>query len=243
MSAASTVDSPDSLAGWPMPWPDFTIDWTRAALLVVDLQNYGCNPDVGVAAMLQLRYPEIAAYYVPRITGTVIPNTARLQAAFRAAGREVAFTRHGPLLSDGRDMIPRRRRRDSDSLDMTNTPTLWSRGSFEHEVVAALAPGPDELVIDKNTSSVFNSTGLEWLLRNMGVETLVVTGMATDMCVETSSRDAADRGFNVVIVEDATATFMEAHHRAALSGFARVFGQVWSTQQVLDGLGRAAGGR
>ena len=92
-------------------------------------------------------------------------------------------------------------------------------------------------MLDKNTSSAFNSTGLEWLLRNMDVETLVVVGMATDMCVETTARDAADRGFNVIVVEDATATFFEHHHRAALSGFARVFGQVWDTDRVLTALG------
>ena len=60
--------------------------------------------------------------------------------------------------------------------------------------------------------------------------------MATDMCVETTARDAADRGFNVIVVEDATATFFEHHHRAALSGFARVFGQVWDTDAVLAAL-------
>ena len=70
----------------------------------------------------------------------------------------------------------------------------------------------------------------------MDVETLVLAGMATDMCVETTGRDAADRGFNVIVVEDATATFFEHHHRAALSGFARVFGQVWDTARVLAAL-------
>lgn len=159
--------------------------------------------------------------------------------AFRRAGRRVLFTRHGPLLPDGSDMILRRRRRDTDSVTTTNTPTLWSKGSFEHEVIAALAPKAGELVIDKNTSSAFNSTGIEWMLRNMGIETLVVAGMATDMCVETTSRDAADRGFNVIIAEDASATFFEHHHRAALSGFARVFGQVWSAGEVIAAVEQA----
>jgi nicotinamidase-related amidase len=233
------IDSPDNFPGWHMPWPSFAVEWSRAALLVIDMQNYGCNPDAGVAQMLALRHPEIARYYVPRLVETVIPTTRRLLAAFRDAHRSVLFTRHGPLLADGSDMIARRRRRDSDSLTTTNTPTLWHRGTFEHEVIAALAPREGELVIDKNTSSAFNSTGIEWLLRNLGVETLVVAGMATDMCVEATSRDAADRGFNVIIVEDASATFFAHHHAAALSGFARVFGQVWSSEKVLAALSRA----
>ncbi|MBL8688603.1 MAG: cysteine hydrolase [Rhodospirillaceae bacterium] len=232
------IDSPATLPGWHMPWPSFEIDWKKAALVVIDMQNYGCNPDAGVAQMLSLRYPEIAGYYVPRLTETAIPNAKKLLTAFRRAGRQVLFTRHGPLMPDGRDMIARRRRRDTDSVTTTNTPTLWSKGSFEHEIIEALKPEANEMVIDKNTSSAFNSTGIEWMLRNMGIETLVVAGMATDMCVETTSRDAADRGFNVIIAEDASATFFPDHHRAALSGFARVFGQVWSSGDVISALQR-----
>ncbi len=200
------------------------------------MQNYGCNPDVGLMQMLSERHPEIAAYYVPRVSQTAVPNARRLLEGFRSAARPVVFTRHGPLLADGSDMIARRRRRDEDALASTGAPALWHRGTFEHEVIAPLAPAPGELVIDKNTSSALNSTGIEGLLRNMDVETLVLAGMATDMCVETTARDASDRGFNVIVVEDATATFFEHHHRAALSAFARVFGQVWDTEDVLAAL-------
>lgn len=226
-------DSPQSFPEWFMPWPSFEVDWTQAGLLVVDFQNYGCNPKCGVAAMLSGQFPEVASYYLPRLRET-IGNTRRLLNAFRSAGREVVYTRHGALLSDGRDMIARRRLRDADSVEQTETPTLWSKGSFEHEVVSELAPLIDELVIDKNASSAFNGTGIDQLLRNLGLKTLIVTGMATDMCVETTARDAADRGYNVIVVEDATATFFAAHHRAALSAMARVYTQVWSTDQVLQ---------
>ena len=236
VSELPPIDSPATLAAWHFPWPAFEVDWSRAALLVVDMQNYGCNPDAGIGPMLSQRYPDTARYYLPRLAETVIPNVERLVAAFRRAGREVVFTRHGPLLADGRDMIERRRRRDVDALAATDLPALWHRGTFEHELIEQLQPAPDDLVVDKNTSSAFNSTGIEWLLRNMGIEVLVVVGMATDMCVETTARDAADRGFDVIVVEDATATFFEQHHRAALSGFARVFGRVWSTDEVLAAL-------
>jgi nicotinamidase-related amidase len=236
MSELPPVDSPETFAGWHMPWPEFEVDWARAALLLIDLQNYGGNPDAGLGPMLTERYPAIASYYLPRVTELVIPNTRLLLDGFRAAGRRVVFTRHGPLLADGSDMVERRRRRDREALAETGTPALWHRGTFEHEVVADLAPAPGELVLDKNTSSAFSSTGIEWLLRNMDVETLVLVGVATDMCVETTARDAADRGFNVIVVEDATATFFEHHHRAALSAFARVFGQVWNSERVLAAL-------
>ena len=72
------IDSPETFAGWHMPWPQFEVDWQRAALLLVDMQNYGCNPDAGLGPMLSERYPEIAGYYLPRVTDTVIPNAQRL---------------------------------------------------------------------------------------------------------------------------------------------------------------------
>jgi biuret amidohydrolase len=227
-----TIESPETFPEWFMPWPSFQVDWSKSALVVIDYQNYGSNPDCGVAKMLSEQFPAVADYYVPRLE-TTIANTQRLLTAFRKSKREIVFTRHGALLSDGRDMIARRRLRDSDSVDATSSPTLWSRGSFEHEIVAQLAPEPDELVIDKNASSAFNGTGIDQLLRNMELQTLVIAGMATDMCVETTARDAADRGYQVIVVDDACATFFPEHHNAALSALARVYTQVWSTDAVL----------
>jgi nicotinamidase-related amidase len=218
-----------------MPWPSFQVDWKITALLVVDFQNYSSNERCGVAHMLSERFPEVASYYLPRIRDAV-SNARRLLEAFRSAKGEIIYTRHGALLKDGRDMILRRQRRDSESCERTDQPTLWAKGSHEHEVIAELAPLDDELVIDKNASSPFNGTGIDQLLRNMGIETLVMIGMATDMCVETTARDAADRGYNVIVVEDAVATFVPEHHRAALSALARVYTQVWNTDRVLRAL-------
>ena len=241
MTDPPPIDSPETFAGWHMPWPAFEVEWERAALVLIDLQNYGCNAEAGLGPMLAERYPEIARYYLTRVLEIAAPNARRLLDRFRAAGLPVVYTRHGPLLADGSDMIARRRRRDDEALATTGTPALWHRGTFEHEVIDALAPAAGELVLDKNTSSAFNSTGIEWLLRNLEVQTLVVAGLATDMCVETTARDAADRGFDVIVVEDATATFFEHHHRAALSGFARVFGQVWDSERVLAALDTGLG--
>jgi nicotinamidase-related amidase len=230
------IDSPQSFPNWIMPWPAFDVDWSKVGLLIIDFQNYGSNPECGVMQMIAERYSDVAEYYVPRICDVAIPNARRLLDLFRKTKREVVYTRHGALLRDGRDMILRRQQRDADSVSQTDRPTLWSRGSSEHQVVTELAPLDDELVIDKNASSPFNGTGIDQLLRNLGLETLVIVGMATDMCVETTARDAADRGYNVIVVEDATATFFPSHHTNALSALARVYAQVWSTEQVIQQL-------
>ena len=115
------VDSPDSFPGWIMPWPGFEVDWSRAGLLVVDMQNYSSNPACGIAQMLIERYPDVARYYVPRIDDAVA-NTRRLLEAFRSSEREVVFTRHGALLGDGRDMIARRQQRDDQAREQTDRP-------------------------------------------------------------------------------------------------------------------------
>jgi biuret amidohydrolase len=234
------VDSPHSLPDWFISWPSFEVDWRRTALLVIDYQNYSSNPSAGVAKMLLEQRPDVAAYYIPRITKVTIPNSSRLIDGFRRAAGEVIYTRHGSLLAGGRDMVLRRRRRETDVLQMTGVPHMAAVGSFEHAIIDPLAPQPGELVIDKNSASPFNSTGIDQLLHNMRIETLVISGMATEMCVETTARDAADRGYNVIVVEDAVATFCEEHHYAALSALARVFTQVWNTDEVLAALHAAA---
>jgi nicotinamidase-related amidase len=233
---AATIDSPATFPDWVMPWPDLTIDWGRSALLVIDVQNYSSNVRVGIAQMLFEQRPSVATYYADRIKNTMVPNIARLIDGFRSVGREVIYTRHGALLPDGRDMILRRRRRDSAATTQTRKPALWPLGSYEHDIIEELRPELAELVVDKNSSSPFNGTGIDQLLRNMGIDTLVLSGTATEMCVETTARDAGDRGYNVIVAEDATGTYFHAHHVAALSSIARVFGQVWDTTAVLDAL-------
>lgn len=240
----ASIDSPATLPDWVMPWPDLNIDWGRSALLVIDVQNYSSNVRVGIAEMLFEQRPSVATYYADRIQNTMVPNIARLIDGFRSVGREVIYTRHGALLPDGRDMILRRRRRDSAATTQTRKPALWPHGSYEHGIIDELKPEPGDLIVDKNSSSPFNSTGIDQVLRNMAIDTLVLSGTATDMCVETTARDAGDRGYNVIVAEDATGTYFHAHHIAALSSIARVFGQVWDTTTVLDallvGLGRDA---
>ena len=95
MSDLSPIDSPETFAGWHMPWPRFEVDWARAALVLIDMQNYGCNPDVGLMQMLSERYPEIARYYMPRVTDTAVPmagccSTASARRAATSCSRVTA---------------------------------------------------------------------------------------------------------------------------------------------------------
>ena len=106
-------------------------------------------------------------------------------------------------------------------------------GSPGHSIVSALTPRPGELVLDKNTSSAFNSTALDLFLRNMGLTTLVFAGLVTEQCVLMTALDAADRGFHCIIAADGCATIDRGSHEAALLMFRRVWGYVLPSREIL----------
>src|SRR5262249_26110742 len=93
-------------------------------------------------------------------------------------------------------------------------------------MIPMLAPAADDIVLPKTSSGVFNSTNIDYVLRNLGIETLIVAGIMTDQCVDMAVRDAADRGYLVTCVGDACAAATEERHAAALRAFG---GYCWTT--------------
>ena len=96
-----------------------------------------------------------------------------------------------------------------------------------------LTPEPSDFVVNKRSIGAFASTGIDHLLRSLGREQLYMTGISTNMCVETTAREAADRGYLVTMVEDACATTHADLHETTLRNFKRLFGRVRTTDQVL----------
>ena len=159
----------------------------------------------------------------------VIPNGQKLLAACRVAGVEVIYTVVEALTLDGRDR----------SLDYKVSGIFFPKGSWEAEVLDELKPLANEIVIPKTSSSLFNSTNFEYVLRNLGVEYVMVMGILTDQCVETAIRDGCDRGFLMTLIDDACATFAAQRHQEALTGF-KGYCRVRTTEQILGELtGRA----
>lgn len=174
-------------------------DPARTCLLLVDVQNYVWNEKRGAGN----------PYMYDRIRDTVIPGLQRLIGLMRASGGEVMYTVMENLTHDGRDR----------SLDYKLSNFFIAKGSWEAKPLDAVAPGPDDILLPKTSSGVFNSTNIEYLLRNIGIDTLLITGFLTDQCIDHTVRDAADRGFYPVCVEDACATETETRHQAALNAF------------------------
>lgn len=223
----------DGLAALPNLSPaGFQLDARKSALFVVDMQYIDAHRDHGLGTMLKAEYPAVWRYYFERVERLVVPNTARLIAASRAAGLRVIYLTIGPVLPDGADMVALRRPAVSEGL----APMLHHQGSFGHGILNELAPAPGELVVNKTSRGAFNSTALERLLLNLGLESLVFAGVTTSACVDTTARDAVDRGFRAVLVEDATAELDEASHEATLFQFAVRWGPVWTTAETLERL-------
>jgi len=177
------------------------IEPDKTALLIVDLQKGEYNEQQRQAG------PE-HAWLHNRIRDVVIPNGQRLIAASRAAGLEIIYTVIECLTLDGRDR----------GLDYKISGLFVPRGSADAEVIDELRPHENDIIIAKTSSSLFNSTNFDYVLRNLGVEYVVVMGVVTDQCVETAVRDGCDRGFLMTLVTDACATYSEQRHAESLIG-------------------------
>ncbi|MBX3577370.1 MAG: cysteine hydrolase [Rhizobiaceae bacterium] len=188
---------------------------SESALLFIDVQNFSVRRDGG--EFKDVPDSDIAGtygYYFERLKSLVIPNMQRLQKAFRAAGIEVLYTTIESLTKDGRDR----------SLDYKITGFHVPKGSWDGKVIDEIAPGDDEIVLPKSSSSVFVSTHIDYLLRNLGVKQLVLSGLVTDQCVESAIRDACDLGYLVTLVPDACATYSQERHDntlRAIKGYCR----------------------
>jgi nicotinamidase-related amidase len=225
---------------WQRPRPNrYTIDeWEieaeATALLLVGLQVAQLDPERGLGRRLRSQ-PARQTYYYGRLRDTVLPNVARLQAFFRQHGRQLIYTRLGLLTADGRDLAPWSWQAAAQRAAPADAPPRYPPDAPERELWPALAPRPDELVLDTLTLSPFNSTSLDQYLRNMSVENLLVAGVLTDAAVETTARDAGDRGYNAIAVEDACAALAPEHHTAALDSASWYV--VKTTDEVLEQVG------
>ena len=223
----------EELAKWPMYRPDFQVKPEGTALLVVDVQNWGVRSDAEMGRLVTHQYPVIANYFFPRVTDVVIPNIAHLIECFRNCHRPIVYLTVGPELADGSDQADIIKSRLVSRRSSGGPAAMPPKGHWEHDVVEELQPRPGELIINKTSFGAFNSTALDATLHNLGVESLIIVGIATDVCVETTARDAADRGFRCVLVDDGCATFDQTSHDAALLAFAKSFGMVKSTDEVM----------
>lgn len=220
--------------------PEFTLTGQRPALVVIDMQRCYVDPDCGLGRILSEDYPAIASTYFQALRDYVLPNQKRLLETFRQRGLECVFVTQGPRTGDARDMTRPRRVRECQRRDRLGLNRLFMPGTDGHQVHHDIAPQPDELVLNKNTSNAFVSTSLDQFLRNTGSGPVVFCGVQTMVCVESSVRTAADLGYDCVVAEDASTSYAVEAHEASLRVMERFFARRMSTEEILDELSAPA---
>ena len=205
-----------------LPEPRLTRETT--ALVCVDIQYVDAHPDFGLGAKAkELGIAHFLDYYWDRVEHVVLPNVRRLQTAARERGVEVIHIRVATSTADGRDSTLRYK-----ALGM-RTP----RDTKEAQLLDEVAPVGDELVISKVTSSAFNSTYIDRILRNLGIRNLIITGVVTNGCVESTTRSAAELDYGTIVVEDATAAMAPQLHEHSILSMSYKDAVIRSTDEVV----------
>lgn len=192
----------------------------KPALIVIDMQNGFCD-EAGFMNKIGLDYTASAAAIEP---------ISRLLDASRKAGIPIFFTRYS-LNADYSDA----------GLLLEVFPQIEGtggmvRGTWDADVVDALRPLPGEQVLDKTRYSAFYDTDLEPQLRSLGVDTVIVCGVTTNICVESTVRDAFFRDIRTIVPSDGTAAVTPELHEGALADFTYGFGQVLTVAELSEAL-------
>ena len=196
------------------------------ALMIIDMQYVDAHPDYGLAKKAkEAGNFAIMKYFFQRLP-MVISNIQRMQKVCREKKIEVIFVKIQSYTQDGRDFSPSYR-----SKGLQCPP-----GSKEAEILEELKPVGDEIVLNKLSTSAFTSTPIDQVLRYMGIKKLLVSGVNTNYCIETFIRDAYDRGYEVVLLENCCATVEEKFHQLACEEMEDIFCKVRSTDQMITAI-------
>ena len=210
---------------------EYSLNPAAAALLIIDMQRDFLEPG---------GFGEMLGNDVSQLRRTIEPNKALL-AAWRAAGGLVIHTREGHR-PDLADLPPAKKIRGRSATcigDPGPMGRILVRGEAGHDIIPELYPAAGEPVIDKPGKGAFFATDLHAILQNRGIQQLVVTGVTTEVCVNTTVREANDRGYDCLVVADCCGSYFPEFHEMGLRMIAAqggIFGWVAPSANVIEAL-------
>ena len=210
----------------------FGLDPARAALVIIDMQRDFLEPG---------GFGESLGNDVSLLRRTIEP-TKRLLDAARAGGMTVIHTREGHR-PDLTDLAPAKKVRGNPTVgigDMGAMGRILVRGEAGHDIIPELYPIAGEPVIDKPGKGAFYATDLDTILKNRGIAQLIVCGVTTEVCVNTSVRETNDRGYDCLVVEDCCGSYFPEFQEMGLKMIKAqggIFGWVAPSDAVISALG------
>jgi biuret amidohydrolase len=225
------MDKPCPVAAEPY---SFDLVPSQCALVIIDMQRDFLEPG---------GFGEMLGNDVAQLRRTIEPNRTLLK-AWRDAGLLTIHTREGHR-PDLADLPPAKKARGRSKMtigDVGPMGRILVRGEPGHDIIAELAPAPGEPVIDKPGKGAFFATDLHAILQNRGIKQLVVTGVTTEVCVHTTVREANDRGYECLVLEDCAGSYFPDFHATALAMIKAqggIFGWVASSRDLINALGES----
>jgi nicotinamidase-related amidase len=214
----------------------------KAALLVVDLQRYYLESQSAFYAYSSSQWPGSMDYIAARFKESLVPGISALREAFRPLGWPVVYLRLCGLAPDRSDLhrFFRDFHQKAERAGYAGAYPLADEPMAD--IAPALAPAKGDRLVRKTGYSGFTEGALDSLLRSMGVGTLVMAGLATSQCVDTTARDGSDRGYSIVFAEDCLADYSADFHESALYASIGVCGghihkSSWLAENPLRALG------
>ncbi|QRN86826.1 cysteine hydrolase family protein [Clostridia bacterium] len=212
---------------------EINIEPHKTALLIIDMQNFFAKrtPSEQLDAAALKEQTRWEPFY-QTVDDVVIPNNQRILTHFRKMNMEVIFARITCLKESGRDRSLVQKESGFNNLYLPI-------GDKQGEIIDELTPQKDEIVVMKTTDSALTGTNLRLILRNMEIDTVIVTGLFTDQCVSCSVRSLADESFRVYLVEDACMAATQEIQNHELEILNNIYCHVINTEELFEALEKA----
>ena len=214
------------------------IDPKKTVLLIIDMQKYQVQAGCSAYKSMNTISEGILDYFVEEVQKKVVPNLREFIKFCREVKIPIIYTKYASFMVDGTDLPKTIQNLNKVSKEFVGEVTFPHISHPDSEIIEELKPSKEDWILQKNTSGTFISTRLDSFLRNMNVETVLVGGVVTNFCVHSTAREAADYGFQTIIIEDCCAAWAPEIHDSSLRSFDLLYGFVLPYEKIIKKITR-----